>query len=137
MMLEPRLVPGWARRRFWRQILATDVALIALIGTLCGLVGWKAVLLVQLPPARLAGAAGIWLFYVQHQFEGVYWQRQPEPELPGVGPPREFTPEAAEDPSVLHRQHRASPRPSPEPPSLTTTCSVRTTRISSSTTSPR
>ena len=24
----------------------------------------------------LAGAAGIWLFYVQHQFEGAYWERR-------------------------------------------------------------
>jgi omega-6 fatty acid desaturase (delta-12 desaturase) len=75
MMLEPRLVPAWARRRFWRQILATDAALVVLVGALCRLVGWKAVLLVQLPPAMLAGAAGIWLFYVQHQFEDVYWER--------------------------------------------------------------
>jgi acyl-lipid omega-6 desaturase (Delta-12 desaturase) len=75
MMLEPRLVPGWARRRFWRQIIATDVALVALIGALCALFGWETVLIVQLPPAMLAGAAGVWLFYVQHQFEGVYWQR--------------------------------------------------------------
>lgn len=75
MMLEPRLVPGWARRRFWRKIVATDVALVVLIGALCALFGWRAVLLVQLPPAMLAGAAGIWLFYVQHQFEDVYWER--------------------------------------------------------------
>ena len=75
LLLEPRLVPGWARRRFWRKIVATDVALVAVIGTLCALVGWKPVLLVQLPSAMLAGAAGVWLFYVQHQFEGVYWQR--------------------------------------------------------------
>jgi omega-6 fatty acid desaturase (delta-12 desaturase) len=75
MMLEPRLVPGWARRRFWRQIIATDVALAAGIGALYVLFGWKVVLLVQLPPAMLAGAAGIWLFYVQHQFEDVYWER--------------------------------------------------------------
>jgi acyl-lipid omega-6 desaturase (Delta-12 desaturase) len=27
------------------------------------------------PPASLAGSVGIWLFYVQHQFENVYWQR--------------------------------------------------------------
>jgi hypothetical protein len=26
--------------------------------------------------SAVAGSAGIWLFYVQHQFEGVYWQRQ-------------------------------------------------------------
>jgi len=75
LLLEPRLVPGWARERFWRKIVATDVALLALIGALCALVGWRAVVLVQLPSAMLAGAAGVWLFYVQHQFEGVYWQR--------------------------------------------------------------
>ena len=75
MMLEPRLVPGWARQRFWRKILATDLALVALIGALCAFFGWSEVLLVQLPAAMLAGAAGVWLFYVQHQFEGVYWQR--------------------------------------------------------------
>jgi omega-6 fatty acid desaturase (delta-12 desaturase) len=75
MMLEPRLVPGWAHQRFGRKIVATDVVLVILIGALCALLGWKAVLLVQLPAAMLAGAVGIWLFYVQHQFEGVYWQR--------------------------------------------------------------
>jgi acyl-lipid omega-6 desaturase (Delta-12 desaturase) len=75
MMLEPRLVPGWARRRFWRQIIATDVAIVAAVAVLCLLFGWQAVLLVQLPSAMLAGAVGIWLFYVQHQFEGVYWER--------------------------------------------------------------
>jgi omega-6 fatty acid desaturase (delta-12 desaturase) len=32
-------------------------------------------LLVQAPTVLLAGAAGVWLFYVQHQFEDVYWQR--------------------------------------------------------------
>jgi omega-6 fatty acid desaturase (delta-12 desaturase) len=76
LMLEPRLVPAWARKRFWRQIVATDLALVALIGALVVLFGWKAVLLVQLPGAMLAGAAGVWLFYVQHQFEDVYWERR-------------------------------------------------------------
>jgi acyl-lipid omega-6 desaturase (Delta-12 desaturase) len=76
MMLEPRLVPGWARRRFWRQIIATDLALFALIAGLVLVMGWQKVLLVQLPAAMLAGGAGIWLFYVQHQFDEVYWERR-------------------------------------------------------------
>ena len=75
MILEPRFVPRWARQRFGRKIIATDIALIALWGSLCALFGWRAVLLVQLTPGLLAGAVGIWLFYVQHQFEGVYWER--------------------------------------------------------------
>jgi acyl-lipid omega-6 desaturase (Delta-12 desaturase) len=74
LVVEPRLVPRWARR-FWRPIIATDIALVTAIGTLCVLFGWSTVVLVQLPSAMLAGAVGIWLFYVQHQFEGVYWQR--------------------------------------------------------------
>jgi omega-6 fatty acid desaturase (delta-12 desaturase) len=78
LILEPRLVPGWARKRFARKIVATDLALVALVGGLCALAGWRAVLLVQLTPALLAGAAGIWMFYVQHQFEGVYWERREE-----------------------------------------------------------
>ena len=76
LLLQPRLVPRWARARYGRKILATDAALAALIGGLCVLLGWRAVLLVQLPTAMLAGAAGIWMFYVQHQFEDVYWQRK-------------------------------------------------------------
>ena len=35
-------------------------------------------LLIQLPVLWLAGALGIWLFYVQHQFEGGYWARKEE-----------------------------------------------------------
>jgi omega-6 fatty acid desaturase (delta-12 desaturase) len=75
LLLEPRLVPGWARERFWRHIVATDAVIVLWLGGLCVLMGWQAVLLVQLPSAMLAGAAGVWLFYVQHQFEGVYWER--------------------------------------------------------------
>jgi omega-6 fatty acid desaturase (delta-12 desaturase) len=75
LLLEPRLIPSWARKRFWAKILATDVALVAAIGLLCLFLGWQAVLLVQLPTAMIAGAVGIWLFYVQHQFEDVYWDR--------------------------------------------------------------
>ncbi len=75
LLLEPRLIPSWARKRFWAKILATDVALVAAIGLLCFFLGWQAVLLVQLPSAMIAGAVGIWLFYVQHQFEDVYWDR--------------------------------------------------------------
>jgi acyl-lipid omega-6 desaturase (Delta-12 desaturase) len=75
LVIQPRLIPAWARRRYWREILATDLALAAVLAALCILVGWSAVLIVQFPAAMLAGAAGIWLFYVQHQFEGVYWER--------------------------------------------------------------
>ena len=38
------------------------------------LIGWQAFLLVWAPSALLAGSMGIWLFYVQHQFEDAYWE---------------------------------------------------------------
>jgi omega-6 fatty acid desaturase (delta-12 desaturase) len=39
------------------------------------LIGLKAFLMIQITVTTLAGAVGIWLFYVQHQFEGAYWSR--------------------------------------------------------------
>jgi len=74
MVLAPRWVSRSSRERIRRSVIATDLALAALIGTLCWLVGWREYLLVQMPPLLLASSAGVWLFYVQHQFEGTYWQ---------------------------------------------------------------
>jgi acyl-lipid omega-6 desaturase (Delta-12 desaturase) len=74
LLLQPRLVSRSARPRLRRSVIATNIALAALVGALCWLVGWREYLLVQMPTALLAGAAGVWLFYVQHQFEDTYWQ---------------------------------------------------------------
>ena len=63
-------------RREWRSVLLNDLALLIAGGALVWLFGWRAVLAVQLPLLMLAGAAGVWLFYVQHQFENTYWARQ-------------------------------------------------------------
>lgn len=73
LMIQPRIAPRNARTRIKRSVIATNVALAALIGVLCWLIGWRQYLMVQTPTLMLAGAAGIWLFYVQHQFEEVYW----------------------------------------------------------------
>ena len=74
MVLQPRLVPRSARPRIQRSVIATDIVLAVVLGALCWLVGWREVLLVQVPVTLLAGAAGVWLFYVQRQFEDTYWQ---------------------------------------------------------------
>ena len=75
LVVQPRIVPRSARPRIKRSVMATNVALLLLVGGLCWLMGWRNYLLVQAPTIMLAGAAGIWLFYVQHQFEDVYWER--------------------------------------------------------------
>jgi acyl-lipid omega-6 desaturase (Delta-12 desaturase) len=74
MVIGPRLVARGARRRMRNSVLGTDVALVAVVGGLCWLIGWQAFLIVWAPAALLAGSIGIWLFYVQHQFEDAYWQ---------------------------------------------------------------
>jgi omega-6 fatty acid desaturase (delta-12 desaturase) len=78
MLIGPRLVRPGMRPRLMRSVLTTDLALVVLIGGLAWLVGWQTLLLVVVPPVFITGAAGIWLFYVQHQFEDAYWQRHEE-----------------------------------------------------------
>ncbi|HXB17070.1 MAG TPA: fatty acid desaturase [Solirubrobacteraceae bacterium] len=78
MMIGPRIVAKGARPRMRRSVLGTDLALALLVGALLWLIGWRSYLLVCLLPAMLAGAAGIWLFYVQHQFEDAYWESSAE-----------------------------------------------------------
>ncbi|QHW29857.1 fatty acid desaturase [Paenibacillus rhizovicinus] len=67
-----------ARRKERLNTHVTNAALVILTGLLCLLLGWKEVLLVHGPILYLAGAAGIWLFYVQHQFEDTYNERADE-----------------------------------------------------------
>ena len=78
LALEPRKLPFRARRRVLRSHLFTNFALIGIVGTLVVILGWQAFLEIQLPLVVLGGGAGIWLFYVQHQFEGAYWTRNQE-----------------------------------------------------------
>jgi omega-6 fatty acid desaturase (delta-12 desaturase) len=39
------------------------------------LAGFKTYIILQVSVMALAATVGVWLFYVQHQYEGVYWQR--------------------------------------------------------------
>jgi acyl-lipid omega-6 desaturase (Delta-12 desaturase) len=69
----PRLVNKGMRPRLRRAVIRTNVILAVLVGGACVLIGPWEYLLVQWPAAWLAGSAGIFLFYVQHQFEDAYW----------------------------------------------------------------
>jgi omega-6 fatty acid desaturase (delta-12 desaturase) len=74
LVLKPRFVSRGARPRIRNSVLGTNVVLAVLVAVLCLTVGWRSYLLVQGPVFVVAGAVGIWLFYVQHQFEDTYWQ---------------------------------------------------------------
>ena len=56
----------------------TNLAMGATAAGLIWIFGLKAYLIIQLTAVMVAGSAGVWLFYVQHQFEGVYWERGDE-----------------------------------------------------------
>ncbi|MCL4785902.1 MAG: fatty acid desaturase [Verrucomicrobia bacterium] len=58
-----------------RSIYWTNLGLLGMAAGMSWLFGWKAYLIIQLSVMAVAGSAGVWLFYVQHQFEGVYWER--------------------------------------------------------------
>ena len=63
-------------RKEWASVLLNNLLLLVVV-VACGLAfGWYTVLLVQLPVVLVAGALGVWLFYVQHIFEHAYWSRQ-------------------------------------------------------------
>jgi omega-6 fatty acid desaturase (delta-12 desaturase) len=75
MIIGPRVIGPDARPRLRNSVIFTDVVLAAAFTGLVLWMGWRDLLIVWLPPAMLAGSAGIWLFYVQHQFEDAYWQK--------------------------------------------------------------
>ena len=64
-----------ANRRERESVYWTNLAVLGIATGLSLIFGIKAYLLLQLVVIMVAGSAGIWLFYVQHQFEGVYWER--------------------------------------------------------------
>jgi omega-6 fatty acid desaturase (delta-12 desaturase) len=76
IVLKPRFVPRGSKPRVRNSVLATDAALAVIVAVLCLTVGWRAFLLVQGLVFVVTGAVGIWLFFVQHQFEDTYWQSQ-------------------------------------------------------------
>ena len=61
---------GW---RYWTSAMGTNVALLAILGVLLWTGGIWLIVLVFLPTVMVAASAGVWLFYVQHQFEDTHW----------------------------------------------------------------
>lgn len=53
----------------------TNIAIVVMVVVLSLLMGWREYLAVQIPVIALASSFGVWLFYVQHQYENVYWER--------------------------------------------------------------
>ena len=115
LMIGPRIVAADARPRMRRSVHRDELALA--VADRRALSGWSAGATscsCRCPPRCSPGSAGIWLFYVQHQFEDAYWESAEQLELRRRGAAGQLLPEAAEAAAVLHRQHRPASRPPPE-----------------------
>ena len=68
---EQKNAPG----KVWLSIMGTNLGMVVYYGTLIALFGLKPVLLVFTPVTLMSSTIAVWLFYVQHQFDDVYWER--------------------------------------------------------------
>jgi acyl-lipid omega-6 desaturase (Delta-12 desaturase) len=69
---------GWS---YWVSAMATNLCLVALLGGLYLVGGWPAIFAVWLPSVLIGATIGVWLFYVQHQFETAHWDREEDWQL--------------------------------------------------------
>jgi omega-6 fatty acid desaturase (delta-12 desaturase) len=76
MIVLQRLHPRNANRvdREAVSVWTTNIAIVVMLAAFSAWVGLGAVLSIYLPAIYLAGVGGVWLFYVQHQFEDAYWK---------------------------------------------------------------
>jgi len=63
---------GW---RPWASVMGTNLAIALGALALASVVGWGPLLVVQVAMVAVAASVGVWLFYVQHQFEETFWAR--------------------------------------------------------------
>jgi acyl-lipid omega-6 desaturase (Delta-12 desaturase) len=62
----------------WVSTMLTNLGIVALVAGLVWLVGVESFLMVQIPMTMIASSIGVWLFYVQHQFEQTSWDPDPD-----------------------------------------------------------
>jgi acyl-lipid omega-6 desaturase (Delta-12 desaturase) len=77
-VLRNRWPSDGANKHDFHSVLITDLAIVVLAGLASWAIGFKTYILVQLPVLLIAATWGVWLFYIQHQFQGVYWARHKE-----------------------------------------------------------
>jgi omega-6 fatty acid desaturase (delta-12 desaturase) len=81
-LLQNRLPFGlMASAKFWVSAMATNAAIFAGLLLILHFGGLMPILLIFLPTTLLAATAGVWLFYVQHQFENTHWDDEEDWQL--------------------------------------------------------
>ena len=79
-ILQHRLPIGGMRTGImpWLSTMATNAVIAVLIVVLAWAMGFGTLLAVQLPIVLIGASIGVWLFYVQHQFERTFWEHEPD-----------------------------------------------------------
>ncbi|KGP92638.1 fatty acid desaturase [Pontibacillus chungwhensis BH030062] len=67
-----------AKKKERMNTYITNVAVVVLYSLMIWAIGWQAFLIINLPILYVSGVLGIWLFYVQHQFEDSYFEEESE-----------------------------------------------------------
>ncbi len=62
--------------QYWVSAMGTNLATAAVLAVLVYVFGWATAALVVIPPLLIAASTGVWLFYIQHQFESAHWDRK-------------------------------------------------------------
>ncbi|MDP4033335.1 MAG: fatty acid desaturase [Pseudorhodobacter sp.] len=87
---------GW---RYWVSAMATNAAILVILAALYYFGGLAAIVLIWLPTSGVAATIGVWLFYVQHQFETTHWEYEADWQL--------------HDAALLGSSHYVMPQPLP------------------------
>ena len=90
--------------------MATNAGIALIIVLLMWLIGVQPFLLVHLPIALLAASIGVWLFYVQHQFEETYWAETAGWTKHDAALHGSSHYDLPRRPALVHRQHRRASR---------------------------
>ena len=110
-LLQHRLPVGHMRDGWqpWASTMATNLAIALIVAALTWFIGVKAFLLVHLPIVLLAATIGVWLFYVQHQFEQTAWEHTERWNLHQAAV-RQLALRSAFAAALVHSQYRHPPR---------------------------
>ena len=68
-------------RKYWISAMGTNVGIACVVALIVYFGGLQALFLVFLPTTLIAASIGVWLFYVQHQFETTHWEQKPSWQL--------------------------------------------------------
>ena len=80
-MLQNRLPKGLSGSKYWISAMGTNAAILAILSIIVYFGGFQALFLVFLPTTLIAASIGVWLFYVQHQFETTQWDPKEDWQL--------------------------------------------------------